>query len=60
MFTVTVPVPALASCCAVSRIRVMIDASQVTTGVTPLALGVQYAGVMGIVNTFDGLITCGD
>jgi hypothetical protein len=40
--------------------RVMMDASQVTTGVTPEALGLQYAVVMGIVNMFDDGITWGD
>ena len=38
-----------ANCADVSSIRVMSEAPQVTTGVTPLALAVQYSDEMGIV-----------
>lgn len=36
----------------------MIEASQFTTGVTPVALGVQYADEIGIVNTCVVLLSC--
>src|SRR5208282_1726819 len=42
-------VPGTANCADVSSIRVMSEAPQVTTGVTPLALAVQYCNEMGIV-----------
>ena len=42
-------VPGTANCADVSSIRVMSEAPQVTTGVTPLALAVQYSDEMGIV-----------
>jgi hypothetical protein len=38
----------------------MIDASHVTTGVTPAALAVQYSVLMGIVNIAVGAIACGE
>ena len=41
LLTVICATPAFAICEAVKRMRVMIEASQVTTGVTPDALGVQ-------------------
>ena len=40
--------------------RVMIDASQVTTGVTPEAEGVQYCKLIGIVKMLVLGISCGD
>src|SRR5208337_1045533 len=42
-------VPAVANWSDVSSMRVMSEAPQVTTGVTPLALAVQYSDEMGIV-----------
>jgi hypothetical protein len=41
LLTVIVPVPGLAICDPFNRTRVMIDASHVTTGVTPVALVLQ-------------------
>src|ERR1700759_1703441 len=38
----------------------MIDASQVTTGVTPAALAVQYSVLIGIVNMEVEAIACGE
>jgi hypothetical protein len=40
--------------------RVIMDASQVTTGVTPAALAVQYSVLIGIVNIAVDAICCGD
>ena len=41
LLTVIVPVPGVAICDEFNRTRVMIDASHVTTGVTPEALVLQ-------------------
>src|SRR5271167_3614683 len=40
--------------------RVMIEASQVTTGVTPAALAVQYAKLIGIVKMDVGATACAE
>lgn len=54
LLTVICAVPAVASCEPFSRTRVTIEASQFTVFV-----GVQYAAVMGIVNTLLGAMACG-
>ena len=53
LVTVICAIPASPNCVEVNRIRVMIDASHVTTGVTPVALGVQYCELIGIVKIFE-------
>ena len=52
LVTVIFAVPATPNWVDVSRIRVMIEASQVTTGVTPVPLGAQYCALIGIVKIF--------
>jgi hypothetical protein len=60
LLTVICPVPAFASCEAFSRTRVTIEASQFTAAVVDVAAtGVQYAAVIGIVNTLLGAIAWG-
>jgi hypothetical protein len=60
LFTVIVAVPGVASCCWFNLIRVMIDASHVTTGVTPAVLGVQYSVLTGMLNIDVDAIACGE
>src|SRR5271165_1912811 len=59
-FTVIIAVPGVANCCWFSRMRVMIDASHVTTGVTPDALAVQYSVLIGIVKIAVDAMACAD